>query len=159
MDLRSAVLATVNAVKGKWVVAAAHLGMTESALKNRSYETKGQSLSTSDALELQQLSGTTYFAEAIALASGGTFIKLPHPDEIENDSIQMLFNENYAELGRLFSAYVEATADDVIDRRERENLERLAGQIHTKVQTVLGLIFSVYCPADNATRVSMQEAA
>lgn len=159
MDLRSAVLAMISAVTGKWVVAAAHLAMTESALKNRAYETKGQSLSTSDALELQHLSGTTFFAEAIAQASGGAFVKLPQPGEIENESIQVLFNENYAELGKLFAAYAASSADGVIDAAERENLQRLAGQIHVKVQTLLGVIFSVYCPSSKSMRVPLREAA
>lgn len=159
MELRKALLATINAINGKWVVASAHLGMTESALKNRAYETKGQSLSTSDALELQQLSETTHFAQAIAEASGGAFVKLPEPGDIENESIQVLFNENYAELGRLFSAYVAASSDGVIDASEREELECLGAQIHRKVQTLLGVIFSVYCPASRAGCFTLREAA
>ncbi len=83
MNLRRAVLDMINAVNGKWIVAAAHLGWSESALKNRVYETRGQSLSISDALALQQLSGTSHFAEAIACASGGTFVLIPSLGEIE----------------------------------------------------------------------------
>src|SRR5471030_2548941 len=99
MDIRSAVLKMVDAVPGTWEVAAAHLGMTYNVLRNRVYETKGWSLSTNDKLALQELSGTTYFVEALASASGGTFVKLPETGQIANDSVQIMFNEMYAELG------------------------------------------------------------
>lgn len=153
MDVRSAVLKMVNAVTGKWIVAAAHLGMTENALKNRVYETKGQSLSTDDKLALQQLSGTTHFAEAIASASGGTFIKLPSIEQIENDSIQTMFNQNYAELGQLFATFTDAIADGVIDDIERRQLQAQGEQMHRKTETLLALIFSVYCRQTNTVKL------
>jgi hypothetical protein len=146
MNLRRAVLDMVNAVDGKWVVAAAHLGMSESSLKNRAYETKGQSLSTADSLALQQLSGTTLFAEAIACASNGTFVALPQASEIENDSIHAVFNETYREIGRLFETFTNATKDGVIDRHERAALEELGVALHKRTESLLALMFAVYCP-------------
>lgn len=154
MDVRSAVLKTISGITGKWVVAAAHLGMTENALKNRAYEAKGQSLTTDDALALQELSGTTYFAEAIAIASGGTFVKLPDIGEIENDSIQQMFNQNYAEIGRLFEAFTTAVADGVIDERERAQIESHGAELHRKTETLLALMFSVYCRHSNTVRLA-----
>ncbi|SDH05530.1 MULTISPECIES: YmfL family putative regulatory protein [unclassified Duganella] len=152
MDVRSAILNLINAIPGKWVVAAAHLGMTENSLRNRAYETKGQSLSTDHALALQQLTGGTDFAEAIAVASGGTFVKLPEAGEIENESIQLLFNENYAELGKLFNAFIGAIEDNKIDSNERQKLEALGAQLHRKTETLLAVMFSVYCPRANTVR-------
>ncbi len=153
MDLRSAVVKMIATISGKWVVAAAHLGMTENALKNRAYETKGQSLSTDDALALQQLSGTTLFAEAIASMSGGTFVKLPCIGEMENDSIQQLFNQNYVEIGRLFDAFTAAVADGVIDDRERTQIEMHGEELHRKTETLLALMFSVYCRRTSTVRM------
>ncbi len=153
MDVRSAVLKMVSEIPGKWVVAAAHLAMSESALKNRAYETKGQSLSTDDALAIQQLSATTYFAEAIAAASGGTFVKLPSVGELENDSIQQLFNQNYVEIGRLFDAFTAAVADGVIDDRERSQIEMHGEELHRKTETLLALMFSVYCRRTSTVRL------
>lgn len=152
MDVRSAILNLINAIPGKWVVAAAHLGMTENSLRNRAYETKGQSLSTDHALALQQLTGSTDFAEAIAAASGGTFVKLPEAGEIENESIQLLFNENYAELGKLFNAFIGAIDDNKIDAGERQKIEALGAELHRKTETLLAVMFNVYCPRTNVVR-------
>lgn len=159
MDIRSAVLKMIATISGKWVVAAAHLGMTENSLKNRAYETKGQSLSTDDALALQQLSGTTFFAEAIASASGGTFVKLPCIGELENDSIQQLFNQNYVEIGRLFESFTAAVADGVIDDRERAQIESHGEALHRKTETLLALMFSVYCCRTSTVRLAQQQEA
>ena len=153
MDVRSAIVKTINGVAGKWVVASAHLGMSENALKNRVYETKGQSLATDDALALQTLAGTNFFAEAIASASGGTFVKLPSIGEIENDSIQTAFNQNYAELGALFTAFTKAIEDGLIDDGERELLKAQGELLHRKTETVLALMFSIYCPRTNTVKL------
>jgi hypothetical protein len=160
MDVRSAVLKMVSGIDGKWVVAAAHLAMTENSLKNRAYETKGQSLSTDDALALQQLSGTTYFAEAIAAASGGTFVKLPDIGEVENDSIQQMFNQNYLEIGRLFDAFTAAIANDgEIDERERAQLESHGEALHRKTETLLALMFNVYCRRTSTVKLASSREA
>ena len=154
MDVRSAIVKTINGVPGKWVVASAHLGMSENALKNRVYETKGQSLATDDALALQTLAGTSLFAEAIASASGGTFVKLPSIGEIENDSIQAMFNQNYAELGAMFTAFTAAVGNDgEIDDAEREKLQAHGEQLHRKTETLLALMFSVYCRHSKAVKL------
>lgn len=145
MGIRNAVLQIIGSVSGTWAVSAAYLGMSEAALRSRVYENKGWQLSTRDALSLQQMSGTTHFAEAIAIESGGTFVKLPGMDEIENDSIQALFNQNYAELGALFSTFTAAIGDGEIDDAERALLQAKGEQLHRKTETLLALIFSVYC--------------
>ena len=66
MGLRDAKLKMIAGVTGSWEVAAAYLGMTVNALRNRAYEVKGQVLTEDHCLALQALSGTTYYAEAIA---------------------------------------------------------------------------------------------
>lgn len=154
MDVRSAVLKMISAVQGKWIVTAAHLGMTENSLRNRVYETKGQSLSTDDKLALQQLSGTTFFAEAIATASGGTFVKLPDMGEIENDSVQAMFNETYAELGILFSTFTAAIANGKIDEKERQKLESHGEELHRRLERLQALMFRMYCRRTQSVKLT-----
>jgi hypothetical protein len=153
MDVRSAVLKMIASVNGSWSVAAAYLGMTENSLRNRAYETKGQALSTYDKLSLQQLSGTTLFAEAVAAESGGTFVKLPDIGDVENDSIQAMFNQNYAELGAMFSTFTAAIVDGEIDEKERAQLQGQGEQLHRKTEMLLALMFSVYCRRTNTVKM------
>lgn len=155
MDLRKAVVRMVNAVNGGWTVAAAHLGMTENALRNRVYETKGQALSTNDKLALQELSGTTLFAEALAAASGGTFVRLPECDQVEHDSVQLLFNELYSQLGEHFTLFMDAIADGVIDSGERKDIQAHGAELHRKVEQLQALMFGMYCRSTGVVKVSV----
>lgn len=145
MDVRTAVLRMIASIDGGWPVAASQLGMTEAALRNRAYGTKGQSLAEVDKFALQNLSQTTWYAEAVATASGGTFVKLPEIDAIENDSIQAMFNQNYADLGKLFTLFTEAVADGEIDDVERARLQSQGEELHRKTEMLLAVMFSIYC--------------
>jgi hypothetical protein len=153
MDLRKAVVRMVNAVNGGWTVAAAHLGMTENALRNRIYETKGQTLSTNDKLTLQELSGTTLFVEALAAASGGTFVLLPEIGQIENESVQLMFNDMYSKLGEHFKLFMKAIEDGVIDTTERNDIQAHGAELHRKVEQLQALMFSMYCRHTNTVKV------
>jgi len=152
VELRQAYLSTIRAFSGGWDAIAAALGMSRDALENRIYERKGQRLHVETAMQMQKFSGKTFFAEAIATASGGTFVALPHIDVIENDSIQSKFNETYSELGLLFNTFVAASEDGVIDEKERAQLIALGEDMHRKTEQLLGLMFKVYCPKTNTIK-------
>lgn len=124
--------------------------MSESAIDNRVWERRDQCFSVRQALRLQQISGTTKFAEAIAHESGGTFVKLPSVDDIDNESLLAKFNELYAELGQLSQTYAKATADGEIDKREKAELTGIGDQIHKTMQELMGLMFRIYCRAEVA---------
>jgi hypothetical protein len=157
MDLRKAVVKMVSAVNGGWTVAAAHLGMTENALRNRVYETKGQTLSTHDKLALQELSGTTHFVEALAAASGGTFVRLPDIGQIGNDSVQIMFNEMYSQLGEHFKLFMAAIEDGVIDSVERTDIQAHGAELHRKVEQMQALMFSLYCRRTGTVKVGVAQ--
>lgn len=123
------------------------MDMTESALDNRMYERKGQEFTVRQALRMQTISKTSLFAEAIAEESGGTFVKLPEPGEIDNESLFAKFNELHAELGQLSAEFAADTKDGEIDDRERARLEAIGADIHRTMQELMALTFRVYCKA------------
>lgn len=147
MELRDAKLEMIRKVPGTWEVAAAYLGLQSPvALRNRAYEVKGQVLSEEHCLALQSLSSTTLYAEAIATASGGVFVKLPDDLECENEVLMKKFNDLYAELGTFSRHFTEATADDQIDQREKEQLEDDAARMHKVLAELLALMLRIYTP-------------
>lgn len=158
MDIRSSIISMINSVSGTWPVSAAYLGMTEVALKNRAYETKGQAVRTRDAMRLQELSGTITFAEAVAHESGCTLVKLPPVGLINNENVQKIFNDAYAELGMIFSAFCKAIENDgVIDTLERREIEELGIEMHRKVEQLQAVMFSAYCRKTNAVILASSE--
>lgn len=145
MGIREAHKAMIRAINGGWEVAAAALGMTLASLENRIYERKGQTLSTADSLALQATSGTTMFAEAIAHASGGTFVKLPECGEVDNEALLIKFNALHAELGLLSRRFGEYTKDDEINAREATDLKAIGDEVHKTMEELLALTFKIYC--------------
>lgn len=133
----------IKAFPGGWDAIACALGMSRDALENRIYERKGQGLLIETALQMQKFSGTTFFAEAVAAVSGGTFVKLP---EVEIDNVDLLkkFNDLYAKLGSFSSDFNQATVDDQIDPREEARLRAGADEMQKTISELVALMMRVY---------------
>lgn len=145
MDLRNAAQEMIKSYPGGWSAMAAALGMSLAGLENRVYERKGQVLSTHSMLQMQAFSGTKHFAQAIAMSSGGVFLQLPETEDLDHDELLAKFNAVYAEVGKLSARFSEAIADDEIDKREKEDLQKIGDQIHRRIEELLRLTFTVFC--------------
>lgn len=158
MDVRNAIIEMVNQVNGSWPVAAAYLGMSETALRNRAYECKGQTVRWRDALRLQELSQTTHFADAIAVESGGWFTKYPDIGGIDGEEVSRKFHELYAELGELSVEFQSSTFDGKIERDEKERINDVVHRIHKTMDELRAVTFAVYCPKTAAAVREQKEA-
>ncbi|WP_431477799.1 hypothetical protein [Massilia eburnea] len=69
---------------------------------------------------------------------------------MRNDSIHAAINATYREIGHLYDVFSEATKDGVIDRAERVSLEEIGATLHKRTETLLALMFAVYCPRKGA---------
>lgn len=146
MDIRQSYLAMIRAFPGGWDAMVGALGMSRDALENRIYERKGQGVLVETALQMQKFSATTRFAEAVCVASGGTFLKLPTDLSMDNELLQGKLNELTVEWGNLVRDYTAFTADDQIDKRERAVLEANAARMHKVLGELMALMFRVYTP-------------
>jgi hypothetical protein len=145
MGIRDSYVEMISKFTDGWEGACKVLGFTRPALTNRVYNNKGSTMSVELAMTMQALSDTTLFAEAIAEASGGTFIKLPDAEFSDDDSIHEKFHQLHAHLGKLSYAYSEAIKDGEIDKRERADLKAIKKDIHKTLQEWLAITFTVYC--------------
>jgi hypothetical protein len=149
MNLRQSYLGMIRRVSGGWDAMCATLGYSRDALENRVYEKKGQSLLVETALQMQSISGTKLFAEAIATISGGVFVMLPESSEIDNEALLSKFNKLHTHIGLLSRRFNEATEDGEIDKRERADLSAIGDEIHRHTQELLALTFRIYCRSDD----------
>ncbi|SNT28726.1 hypothetical protein SAMN06265795_12225 [Noviherbaspirillum humi] len=145
MELRKAYQTMIKAFAGGWDAMAAALGTSKDSLENRIYERKGQSMLVEIALQMQSFSDTTHFAEAIATISGGTFVKLPNVDHVDNDDILAKMNQLHVELGQWCGKFALATADGEIDTRERADLSAVVDAMHRTLDEIKALTFRAYC--------------
>lgn len=142
--LKNAYQKMCTSMQGGWGAMAGALGMTVTALENHVYEKQKQNMSVHLARQLQDLSGTTLFAEAVAKDAGGVFFKLPSLDHIGNDDLLAKFNELYAEIGMLSRQYNEFTEDNKLDPNERRQMTVTKDAIHRKTQELYALIFRLF---------------
>lgn len=144
MNIKQSYLAMIKAFPGGWDAIVGGLGMTRNSLENRIYERKGQDVGVDLALQIQAFSASTYFAEAVATASGGTFVKLPDDLSDANECLLQKTQSLYIELGHYFKAIHEATADGVIDKGERITLEAAAARVHKTIGELHALTLRLY---------------
>jgi hypothetical protein len=144
VNYRELMQGTIAGIRGGWTVAAAHIGMTLSALENRVYEKKGQQLSLRDTLALQYLAGNTMVVDWVCEQSGGTFVKLPDGDDLGNQELLTKFNELHGEIGRLSMEFNDATKDNVISSAEAERLRSVGAEISKTTQELLALTFKIF---------------
>lgn len=136
-----------KSLPGSYKTMAAMLNISPSALDNRIYERKGQSVDVSLALAMQDNSESDEFAKAIAEVSGGVFVKLPQMADFDSEEIQPKFIELLEHMGELASEWRGSTEDGEVDKIERRRLEVLAQQIHQTVAEINALTFKYYCAA------------
>jgi hypothetical protein len=139
-----------KAMSGGWAAMAAALGVSKESLENRVYERRGQSVDVHEAMQMQAMSNTTHFAEAVAADSGGVFIKLPDVSRVDDEAIQTLYMELVEEVGKLARAWREATRDGEVDDKERIRLDGIGMAICQKVTQMNALTFQVFCRVEAA---------
>ena len=145
MDIRTSYLGMIKAMEGGWGAMTGALAMTRDALENRIYERKGQGLQVETAMMMQKFSRTTLFAESVATASGGTFVKLPDEIECVNEELGQKWRALYVEFGQFAHHFELATADGVIDEREQAILEADEARAHRVLAELMSLTRRVFC--------------
>jgi hypothetical protein len=144
VNFRQSYLSMIRAFPGGWDAIVGALGMSRDALENRIYERKGQGVAVDLAMLMQTFSATSHFAEAVATASGGTFVKLPDDLSDANECLMAKSHALYIELGAYFTAIREATADGVIDNGERITLEAAGARVHRVMGELHALTVRLY---------------
>lgn len=148
MDIKKSYLAIIKAFPGGWDAMTGAVGMTRNALENRIYERKGQGVDVELAMLMQTFAGTTHFAEAVAIQSGGVFLKMPTDIDHRNEDLGKKFRELNVRLGAFASTFDSAIDDDEINAKERNDLERQGADMQRTIAELLALSFRVYCKTD-----------
>ena len=94
---------------------------------------------------MQEFTGMTLFAEAVAIQSGGVFTKLLEPGDTSREDLHLKFQELWSEVGELSRAYTNYTDDNNIDDDEKADLQRISNQIQRTMQELMALMFQIYC--------------
>lgn len=138
-----------RATNGGYDGMARALGTSVCSLRNRIFGRKGQQMPVRLAMAMQGASGTTYFAEAVAMASGGVFVALPPLSHLHGVDIQEKYVELLDKVGALAREYRHATADNEVCPGERRALTAIGNDICQLVTQINEITFRLYCKQED----------
>ncbi|MFV0611026.1 YmfL family putative regulatory protein [Klebsiella aerogenes] len=147
--LVAAIKKTIAELPGGYAEASEWLDVTENSLFNRLRADGDQVFPFGWAMVLQRAGGSHHTANAIAKASGGVFVPLADVEEVDNGDINQRLMESVEWIGKHSQYLRKATADGVIDRDERAQIEANSYQVMAKWQEHLTLLFRVFCAPDD----------
>ncbi|EOV6092985.1 YmfL family putative regulatory protein [Klebsiella aerogenes] len=147
--LVAAIKKTIAELPGGYAEASEWLDVTENSLFNRLRADGDQVFPFGWAMVLQRAGGSHHIANAIAKASGGVFVPLADVEEVDNADINQRLMESVEWIGKHSQYLRKATADGVIDRDERAQIEANSYQVMAKWQEHLTLLFRVFCAPDD----------
>ena len=144
LSTNGAILNMVNEFQGGRAVIAAMLVVDPTRFKNQLHEQKGMRISTETALTIQEFTGRTDFAEAVAHQSGGVFVKMPEHDNLVRADIHETFMETTKNIGLLIQEFLEAIEDGELDEIEHRRLEARKDKACRNLALAIHMIVEVY---------------
>ncbi len=143
-----------KSVRGGVATVAREMDISYPSLKNRLNGHNGQKISIEQALEMQDITGSSEFAKAVAHESGGVFIKLP---EVGVDITEEDINRNAMlaaeKLGKIFAQIREFSANGQLDDWELDEINK------TKMSLLGSVASVVYFAAKYYTADGIENAA
>ena len=144
LSTNGAILNMVNEFQGGRAAIAAMLVVDPIRFKNQLHEQKGMRISTETALTIQEFTGRTDFAEAVAHQSGGVFVKMPEHDNLVRADIHETFTETTKNIGLLIQEFLEAIKDGELDEIEHRRLEARKDKACSNLALAIHMIVEVY---------------
>ena len=144
LSTNGAILNMVNEFQGGRAAIGAMLCVDPIRFKNQLHEQKGMRISTETALTIQEFTGRTDFAEAVAHQSGGVFVKMPEHDNLVRTDIHETFTETTKNIGLLIQEFLEAIEDGELDEIEHRRLEARKDKACSNLALAIHMIVEVY---------------
>ena len=144
LTTNGSVLNMVNEFQGGRAAIGAMLSVDPIRFKNQLHEQKGMRISTETALTIQEFTGRTDFAEAVAHQSGGVFVKMPEHDNLVRADIHETFTETAKNIGLLIQEFLEAIEDGELDDIEHRRLEARKDKACSNLALAIHMIVEVY---------------
>ena len=144
LSTNGAILNMVNEFQGGRAAIGAMLCVDPIRFKNQLHEQNGMRVSTETALTIQEFTGRTDFAEAVAHLSGGVFVKMPEHDNLVRADINETFLQTTKGIGLLIQEFLEAIEDGVLDDIEHRRLEARKDKACSNLALAIHMIVEVY---------------
>lgn len=149
----SAARKIITGLPGGYAEAANWLGVTEDALFNRLRPSSNQIFPIGWFMVLQRAGGNTHFADAVSRQSHSVNVRLPKVEDVDRDDINSKLMEAIEYIGKHSELVRKFTEDGEIDDVERKALDENTHRLMATFQEHIILLYSVFCPAEEAKPV------
>ncbi|MDC9623889.1 YmfL family putative regulatory protein [Xenorhabdus sp. XENO-7] len=148
----------ITKLNGGYKEAAEWLGVTENSVYNRLRDEGDQIFPIGFAEVIQSACGEPLLVEEMARRAGGVFVPSPVV-EVDREDIAAKFNELVGKMGELAQRWNEFTADGVIDKQERAELNYIGERLQILTLEYLSLSYRYFCPPEKVDAPDMRSEA
>lgn len=144
MTMKQVIIEMIENCTGGKSAVAGFLGLNETQLNNRLYQTKGQQFKTEELIAIEQAFGVSHWSDEINRQLGKVAFNVPTADELDNAELSQLQLQELAKRGVLFSALEDALADGSISPDEAAALEKLLNRSQCATAKVIRATIALY---------------
>lgn len=130
--MKKTIIEMIDKCQGGKSAVAGFLGMTEQALNNRLYQTKGQRFTCEELIAIELEYGVSDWSDELNRRLGKVSFTVPNPDNTDLVELSQLQLQELAERGILFAKLNDFLGDGVLTKEEQEVLHKL---LHKSQQT------------------------
>ncbi len=123
--MKKTIIEMIEKCRGGKSAVAGFLGLSEQALDNRLYQTKGQRFTDEQLIAIENEYGVSDWSDEINRRLGKVSVSIPNADELDLVELSTLQLQEVAERGILFSKLNEFLADGVLTTVEANALRKL----------------------------------
>ena len=146
MEMKKVIIEMIDRIPGGRSAVAGFLGFTESELKNRLYQIKGQRFKNEELIALQLEYGCTDFIDELCRNAGGRFVPDVAEDELDKVELANLQLRELSARGLLFAALEKALEDGEITSQEEDKIRQALSKHLAATQHSVELAISLYKP-------------
>lgn len=146
MEMKKVIIEMVDRIPGGRSAVAGFLGFTESELKNRLYQIKGQRFKNEELIALQLEYGCTDFIDELCRLAGGRFVPDVAEDELDKVELANLQLHELSARGLLFTVLETALEDGEITSQEEDKIRQALSKHLSATQHSVELVISLHKP-------------
>ncbi|MEG9482789.1 YmfL family putative regulatory protein [Mannheimia sp. HC-2023] len=144
MTMKQTIIEMIESCTGGKSAVAGFLGLNETQLNNRLYQTKGQQFKTEELIAIEQEFGVSHWSDEVNRQLGKVAFCVPNADELDAEELSELQLHELAKRGLLFAELEKALADGEVTQAEAEALSKLLSRSQCATAKVITATIELY---------------
>lgn len=143
MTMKKVIIEMIESCAGGKSAVAGFLGLNETQLNNRLYQTKGQQFKTEELIAIEQEFGVSHWSDEVnrRLGKVSFSVQIDDLDDVELSHLQL---QELAKRGVLFAELEKALADGAVTAQEAEVLQKLLNRSQCATAKVINATIALY---------------